>query len=112
MQGVIGILIRLVVGGLVGAVAVGALGKSRLGAAQQQRKQLIDDAHREADTLRRGAQITPREEAGKLRAAIDSRERRLSTYAQRSTARSRSIAPGSSRSRSGCSRRKRRSTAS
>ena len=71
MQVVIGILIGLVAGGLGGAVAVGALGKSRLGAAQQQRKQLIDDAHREADTLRREAQITAREEAVKLRAEID-----------------------------------------
>ena len=72
MQVVIGILIGLVAGGFGGAVAVGALGKSRLGAAQQQRKQLIDDAHREADTLRREAQITAREEAVKLRAEIDS----------------------------------------
>jgi ribonuclease Y len=71
MQVVIGILIGLVAGGVGGAVAVGALGKSRLGAAQQQRKQLIDDAHREADTLQREAQITAREEAVKLRAEID-----------------------------------------
>src|SRR5213593_4656005 len=71
MQVAIGILIGLVAGGLGGAVAVGALGKSRLGAAQQQRKQLIDDAQREAETLRREAQITAREEAVKLRAEID-----------------------------------------
>jgi ribonuclease Y len=67
----IGILIGLVVGGLGGAVAVGALGKSRLGAARQQRKQLIDEAQREAETLRREAQITAREEAVQLRAEID-----------------------------------------
>src|SRR5229473_323034 len=71
MQVAIGILIGLVAGGLGGAVAVGALGKSRLGAAQQQRKQVIDDAQREAETLRREAQITAREEAVKLRAEID-----------------------------------------
>ena len=50
MQVVIGILIGLIAGGLGSAIAVGALGKSRLGAAQQQRKQLIEDAEREADT--------------------------------------------------------------
>ena len=78
----IGILIGLIVGGLVGAFAVGALGKSRLGAARQERKLLLDDAEREsdtlrreaereADTLRREAQISAREEAVKLRAEID-----------------------------------------
>src|SRR5256885_10146154 len=46
----------------------GLLGKSRLGAARHQRKQMIDEARREADTLRREAQITAREEAVKLRA--------------------------------------------
>jgi ribonucrease Y len=71
MQVAIGILIGLVAGGLGGAFAVGALGKSRLGAAQQQRKQLIEDARREAETLRREAQITVREEAVKLRAEVD-----------------------------------------
>ena len=40
----IGILIGLIVGGLAGAVAVGALGKSRLGAARQQRKQLLEES--------------------------------------------------------------------
>src|SRR5881398_3098607 len=68
---VIGILIGLLLGGFGGALAVGALGKSRLGAAQHQRKQLIEDAQREAETLRREAQITAREEAVKLRAEID-----------------------------------------
>ena len=78
----IGILIGLIVGGLVGAFAVGGLGKSRLGAARQERKLLLDDAEREAeslrreaereaDTLRREAQISAREEAVKLRAEID-----------------------------------------
>src|SRR5262245_20478528 len=78
----IGIVIGLIVGGLVGAVAVGGLGKSRLGAARQERKLLLDDAERgaetvrreaerEADTLRREAQISAREEAVKLRAEID-----------------------------------------
>jgi ribonucrease Y len=67
----IGILIGLIVGGLVGAFAVGARGKSRLGAARQERKVLLEEAEREADTLRREAQISAREEAVTLRAEID-----------------------------------------
>src|ERR671925_394782 len=68
---VIGILIGLIRGGIGAAVAIGVLGKSRLGAAAQKRKQLIDDAQREAETLRREAQISAREEAVRLRAEID-----------------------------------------
>ena len=68
---VIGILIGLIVGAMGAAVAIGVLGKSRLGAAEQQRKLLLDEATREADTLRREAQIGAREEAVRLRAQID-----------------------------------------
>src|SRR3984893_7980858 len=71
MQVAIGILIGLVAGGLGGAVAVGALGKSRLRAAQQQREQMIGATQREAETLQREAHTTGREEAVKLRAEID-----------------------------------------
>src|SRR5438045_369685 len=67
----IGILIGLILGGVGVAVAIGVLGKSRLGAAEQQRKLLVEDANREADTLRREAQISAREEAVKLRAEVD-----------------------------------------
>jgi ribonucrease Y len=67
----IGIVIGLIVGALAGAYAVGALGKSRLGAARQQRKLLLEEADREADALRREAQISAREEAVRLRAEID-----------------------------------------
>jgi ribonuclease Y len=67
----IGILIGLVIGAVAGAIAVGNLGKSRLGEARQQSKQLLDEAQREAETLRREAQISAREEAVKLRAEID-----------------------------------------
>ena len=67
----IGIVIGLVVGGLGVALAVGVLGKSSLGAARLKRKQMIEDAEREAITLRREAQITAREEAVQLRAEID-----------------------------------------
>src|SRR5438874_4540848 len=67
----IGILIGLILGGIGVAVAIGVLGKSRLGAAAQQRKLLVEEAQREADTLRREAQISAREEAVRLRAEID-----------------------------------------
>src|SRR5881398_2905777 len=67
----IGILIGLILGGLGVDVAIGVLGKSRLGAAEQQRKLLVEEAEREADTLRREAQISAREEAVRLRAEID-----------------------------------------
>ena len=65
------IVIGLLLGGACAAIAIGVLGKSRLGAARQERKQLIDDARREAETLRREAQISAREEAVQLRAQID-----------------------------------------
>jgi ribonucrease Y len=67
----IGILIGVIIGGVGVAVAIGGLGKSRLGAAEQQRKLMLDEATREADTLRREAQISAREEAVQLRAEID-----------------------------------------
>src|SRR5262249_58053814 len=46
-------------------------GKARRGAAKQQRKQMLDEATREADTLRREGQISAREDAVRLRAEID-----------------------------------------
>ncbi len=67
----IGILIGLVIGGIVTAVAVGVLGKSRLGAARQLRRELIDDAERKAETIRREAEIDVREDAVRLRAEIE-----------------------------------------
>jgi ribonucrease Y len=67
----IGILIGLIVGGIGVAVSVGVLGKSRLGAAAQQRKLILEEATREADALRREGQISAREEAVRLRAEID-----------------------------------------
>ena len=67
----IGILIGVIVGGVGVAVTIGALGKSRLGAAAQQRKLMLEEATREAETLRREAQVSAREEAVRLRAEID-----------------------------------------
>jgi ribonuclease Y len=68
---VVGIVIGLVVGLVVGAVAVGRIGGSSIAAARRERKRLLDEAAREAETLRREAQIEAREEAVRLLAGID-----------------------------------------
>jgi ribonuclease Y len=68
---VIGIAIGLVVGLAVGAVAVGWFGASKLGEAQRKRQQLLSDAKREAETLRREAEIDAREQSVRLRAQIE-----------------------------------------
>jgi ribonuclease Y len=68
---VVGIVIGVVVGLVAGVVAVGRLGGSSIAAARRERKHLVDEAAREAETLRREAQIEAREEAVRLRAATD-----------------------------------------
>ena len=57
----VGILIGLVVGGVVGAIAVRRIGTSRLHTALRTRQQLLQDAEREADAVRREAHIEVRE---------------------------------------------------
>jgi len=68
---VIGIAIGLVVGLAVGAVAVGWFGASKLGEAQRKGQRLLADAKREAETLRREAEIDAREQSVRLRAEIE-----------------------------------------
>ena len=68
---VIGIAIGLAVGLAVGAVTVGWFGASKLGEAQRKRQQLLSDAKREAETLRREAEIDAREQSVRLRAEIE-----------------------------------------
>jgi ribonuclease Y len=68
----LGTLIGLLVGGAAVFLAIGVLGKSRIGEARRLRRQLLDDAERQAETVRREAEISAREEAVKLRAQIDS----------------------------------------
>jgi len=67
----IGVLIGLIVGGLMAMLAAGLTEKSRLGQARHLRRQILDDAKREAEALRREAEIDAREEAVRLRADID-----------------------------------------
>src|SRR5437764_221098 len=67
----IGILIGVLLGGCVAGSACDCFDKSRVGQARRLRKQILDDASREADSLRREAEIGAREDAVRLRAEID-----------------------------------------
>ncbi|HKP17672.1 MAG TPA: ribonuclease Y [Gaiellaceae bacterium] len=68
---VIGILIGLVAGGalVIGWLAVS--GTSRLAAARRTRQVIVDEGRREAEALRREAQLEAKEEAVRLRESID-----------------------------------------
>src|SRR5215208_2382474 len=67
----LGLLIGLVVGGVLGAVAIRTVGASRFDKALRTRQELLQDAEREAEAMRREARVEAREEAVKLRAEID-----------------------------------------
>jgi ribonuclease Y len=67
-----GILIGLAVGGVLGAIAVRTIGASRFDKALRTRQQLLEDAEREAEAMRREARVEAREEAVKLRTGIES----------------------------------------
>jgi len=67
----IGILIGVLVGGIVAAIASNFFDKSRIGQARRLRRQMLEDAKREADAMRREAEIAAREEAVGLRAAVE-----------------------------------------
>jgi ribonucrease Y len=67
----IGILIGLVLGAIAGALFAQLFRAARLRAAQQTRAQLLHDAQREAESLRREAQVDSREQAVRLRAEIE-----------------------------------------
>src|SRR5215211_2745340 len=75
---VIGIVIGLIVGALAAVVAVRILGVTSMGAAQRDRRLLVEQAEREAESIRREAEVDAREEAVKLRSEIEQevRERR------------------------------------
>ncbi|HKD32797.1 MAG TPA: ribonuclease Y [Gaiellaceae bacterium] len=68
---VIGIAIGLVLGAGLAFLSLYALTGSRLAAARRTRQLLISEAKRDAESLRREAQIEAREEAVKIRAQIE-----------------------------------------
>src|SRR5438094_3143990 len=78
---VIGILIGLVAGAALAFIALYALAGSRLAAARRTRQLLLTEARREAEAMRREAQIEAREQSVKLRADIEQEvsERRAET---------------------------------
>jgi ribonucrease Y len=71
MQLVVGILIGLAVGALGAFVAARFLLGGRLAAARRERDQLLGTAKRDAEAIRREAQVEAREQAVKLKTEID-----------------------------------------
>ncbi|HZQ63747.1 MAG TPA: ribonuclease Y [Gaiellaceae bacterium] len=71
MAVVIGILIGLVAGAALTVAALVLTGGSRLAAARRQRQLLLEEAAREAETMRREAQLEAKEEAVRLREEIE-----------------------------------------
>jgi ribonucrease Y len=71
MSIVIGIVIGLVAGGALVIAWLAFTGSSRLAAARRTRQLLIQDAKREADALRREAQLESKEEAVRLREEVE-----------------------------------------
>jgi ribonuclease Y len=69
---VIGVAAGAIGGVILALVAVQAFGATGVGKARRISRQLVDDAGREAEAVRREAQIDAREQAVKLRAGIDS----------------------------------------
>ncbi len=67
----IGILIGLVAGGALVVAWLALTGSSRLAAARRTRQLLVQEARREADTLRREAQLEAKEEAVRLREEVE-----------------------------------------
>ena len=68
---VAGILVGVVVGAALAVGAVAFRSGSRLGAARRMRQQILSDARREAEALRREAQIEAREHSVRLRAELE-----------------------------------------
>jgi ribonucrease Y len=67
----IGVAIGIALGALAALLAVSVFGTTGVGKARRLRKQLIEDAEREAEAVRREAQIESREQAVTLRGEID-----------------------------------------
>jgi ribonuclease Y len=67
----IAVAIGIAAGAALALLAVQVFGATGVGKARRVRRQLIEDAEREAEALRREAQIESREQAVQLRAQID-----------------------------------------
>jgi len=67
----IGVAAGIVGGALLVLLAVQVFGATGVGKARRLRRQIVEDAEREAEAIRREAQIEAREQAVKLRAEID-----------------------------------------
>jgi ribonucrease Y len=67
----IGVAIGVVAGVILTLLAVQVFGATGVGKARRVRRQLLDDAERDAEALRREAELEAREQAVKLRAEID-----------------------------------------
>src|SRR5262247_4550461 len=72
MLTVVAAVIGILIGGLVVAVALMSLSRSRVRTAEDQRKRILGDAGREAEAVRREAQVEAREQAVALRSEIES----------------------------------------
>src|SRR5215210_5919809 len=74
----IGILIGLAAGIVAGTVAYRLWLRGRGGAAERRAALVVEDANRQADAVRREAQVEAREQSVKLRAEVEDevRERR------------------------------------
>jgi ribonuclease Y len=68
---VTGIVIGIVVGAVAAIVGISVLEKSRVGSLRRRRVQLLNEAEREAETIRREAQVEARERELTLRAQIE-----------------------------------------
>jgi ribonuclease Y len=63
--------IGIVVGAVAASVVLAAWSRSRLNAARSERSRLLADAEREAEAVRREAQVDAREQAVALRSAVE-----------------------------------------
>src|SRR5829696_3770813 len=80
---VIGIVIGIVVGALATVLAVRIFGVTSMGTAQRDRRLLLEQAERDAEATRREAEIAAREEAVKLRTAVEQEVRDRRAQADR-----------------------------
>ncbi len=67
----IGVGVGIVAGVALALLAVEVFGATGVGKARRIRRQLLGDAERDAEALRREAELAAREQALKLRAEID-----------------------------------------